>query len=154
MQIRWIESPVQKEEISSRILGLLPEWFGIPESTAEYIRESQHMPFLALMDAEEPIGFLALKRTSEAAAEIYVMGIAPAYHRLGGGRMLVEASAGWCKEHALAFLQVKTLDASHPDPCYRRTRAFYKAMGFRPLECLPSLWGEENPCLIMIRTID
>ena len=25
---------------------------------------------------------------------------------------------------------------------------------FKPLECLPELWGKESPCLIMIRNIN
>ncbi len=43
------------------------------------------------------------------------------------------------------FLQVKTLSAKHPDAGYGRTRQFYLAMGFRPLQEFPTLWGEANP---------
>ena len=25
-----------------------------------------------------------------------------------------------------------------------------KAVGFRPLECIPELWDKDNPCLIMV----
>jgi len=50
-------------------------------------------------------------------------------------------------------LQVKTLDKSHPDKNYACTRKFYEAMGFRPLECIPELWGKDNPCLIMVMYI-
>jgi hypothetical protein len=49
------------------------------------------------------------------------------------------------------YLQVKTLSDAHPDAGYARTRAFYQAMGFRPLQELPELWGEENPCLQMVK---
>lgn len=154
MKIKWIEDAVARRDIAARILAALPEWFGIPESTAEYVRESAGMPFAALMEAKTPVGFLAIKRTSSVAAEIYVMGIDPAYHRCGGGRLLVAACKQWCRSQGLTYLQVKTLDASFPDPNYQRTRRFYAAMGFQPLECLSALWGEQCPCLLMVQYLD
>jgi hypothetical protein len=42
---------------------------------------------------------------------------------------------------------VKTQRAAHPDEHYARTHAFYRAMGFKPLQAFPTFWGEENPCL-------
>jgi hypothetical protein len=51
------------------------------------------------------------------------------------------------------FLQVKTLAPSKPDEGYARTRAFYLARGFRPLEEFRNLWDAENPALQMIKVI-
>ncbi len=81
------------------------------------------------------------------------MGILPDYHRKGIGRALIDSVMSWTKERGYEFLQVKTLDESHPDVHYSGTRKFYLSVGFRPLECLPELWGKENPCLIMIKHI-
>ena len=39
-------------------------------------------------------------------------------------------------------------------PAYAQTRAFYLAMGFRPLEELRKLWDEANPCLIMVKRLE
>ena len=39
MNIKEIHSKNKKIEISKRILKSLPNWFGIPESTEEYIKE-------------------------------------------------------------------------------------------------------------------
>jgi ribosomal protein S18 acetylase RimI-like enzyme len=50
-------------------------------------------------------------------------------------------------------MQVKTLGPSNPDPGYARTRAFYEALGFRPLEELKQIWDEQNPCLIMVKQL-
>jgi hypothetical protein len=50
-------------------------------------------------------------------------------------------------------LQVKTLSASRPDPGYDKTRAFYLAFGFRPLEEFPTLWYPSNPALQLIKSI-
>ena len=51
----------------------------------------------------------------------------------------------------MEFLQVKTLGPSRPDEGYERTREFYAAMGFTPLEEIHGLWDPGNPCLIMIK---
>jgi hypothetical protein len=48
-----------------------------------------------------------------------------------------------------ADIQVKILDEFN----YASTREFYEAMSFRPLECLPELWGKDNPCLVMVMYI-
>ena len=34
-----------------------------------------------------------------------------------------------------------------------RTHRFYAAEGFVPLEVLPTLWDEENPCLPMAKVL-
>ena len=52
------------------------------------------------------------------------------------------------------YLQVKTRGPSKPDAGYEKTRAFYLAYGFRPLEEFPLLWDADNPALQMIKTID
>lgn len=80
-------------------------------------------------------------------------GVLPDYHKQGIGRALVNRTLKWAKEHGYEFIQVKTLDEAHPDTYYKGTRKFYLSVGFKPLECLPELWGKENPCLIMIKHI-
>jgi len=61
-------------------------------------------------------------------------------------------------EHRLAadgveFLQVQTLSAARPDEAYARTRAFWLARGFRPLEEFPTLWDPGNPALQLIKAV-
>jgi len=56
-------------------------------------------------------------------------------------------------ERGIRFMTVKTLAASHPDPNYAKTRRFYEAIGFLPLEVLPTLWGCSNPCLLMLKPV-
>ena len=64
---------------------------------------------------------------------------------------LLRAVESYLVGRGIEFLQVKTLSPAHPDKNYAKTRAFYGAMGFRPLEEFPDLWGEQNPCLQMIK---
>lgn len=81
------------------------------------------------------------------------MGVLPDYHKRGIGRALLARVLQRAKDKGYEFLQVKTLDESHPDPYYAATRNFYAAVGFKPLECLPELWGPDNLCLIMVMAI-
>ena len=74
-RVEFIDNAEQKENIARTVLEQLPEWFGLPDSTKEYIENSKNMPFWVCLDGEDPVGFIALKETSTATAEIYVMGI-------------------------------------------------------------------------------
>lgn len=153
MELREISDSQQKIKISTDILKKLPEWFGIPEATEDYIRYSSDMPFFAIYLESKAVGFIAIKENNQYTVEIYVMGVDPKHHKKGIGKNLVTRAKEWCRGHGYEFLQVKTLDETHLDVNYACTRKFYKAMGFRPLECLPEIWGKDNPCLVMIMYI-
>lgn len=153
MKIKEIFDETQKIEISTNILKSLPDWFGVAESTQAYIDKSSKLPFFSVFDKSKVLGFISIKENNQYSAEIYVMGILPDYHGKGIGRALIDSVMSWTKERGYEFLQVKTLDESHPDVHYSGTRKFYLSVGFRPLECLPELWGKENSCLIMIKHI-
>lgn len=79
------------------------------------------------------------------------MGLYPHYRRKGLGRELVRAAEAILARQGVEYLQVKTLSPSMEDAHYAETRAFYEAMGFRPLEEIRQIWGDENPCLIMVK---
>ena len=152
MMIRLIQNQEEKAAIAAHILGALPEWFGIPESTRQYIAESENMPFWAAFDRGKAVGFLALKETSPAAAEIFVMGVHPEYHRTGVGRELYRSFEAYAREHGYTFAQVKTVQMGRYAE-YDRTNRFYLAMGFQELECFPTLWDEGNPCQVYVKYI-
>ena len=150
--VQWIEAPEQRAAIARQVLEKLPEWFGIPESREAYIRESCTQPFWVDIEDGAVRGFLALKETSPHTAELAVMGVLPQYHRKGIGRALFKAFLQYAQAAGYAFLQVKTVR----EGCYAsydRTNAFYKSLGFRELECFPTLWDEENPCQIYVMTV-
>lgn len=133
------------------ILRALPEWFGIEEATQHYIQEVNVLPtFLASVE-DRVVGFMSVKVHNPYAAELYVLGAYPDMHRQGVGRALLTAVETYLREQDVEYLQVKTLSDSHPDAGYAKTRAFYLGMGFRPLEQFKTLWGEENPCLLLVK---
>lgn len=129
------------------MLGALPAWFGIEEAVRAYVQEVAELPTFAVGRD----GFLALKLHSDSAAEIHVMGVRPELHGRGIGTALVHAAERFLRERGIEYLQVKTLGPSHPSLHYARTRRFYASRGFRPLQELTAVWGEANPCLIMVK---
>jgi GNAT superfamily N-acetyltransferase len=133
-----------------RILRSLPRWFGIEESLVAYVKALTSLETLVAEVSGEVVGFLALERRSEAAAEIHMMAVAPRHHGVGVGRAVVERAEGILRSRDTEYLQVKTLGPSRPDEAYARTRGFYAHLGFRPLE-ENSLWGSVNPCLILVK---
>lgn len=150
--VREVTLPAEKQKIARTILADLPDWFGIPESTAAYVADCGKCTLLADFEQDEAVGFAALKPTSPQTAELYVMGVKKALHRQGIGARLFEALRARAKEEGYRFLQVKTVAAGcYPE--YDRTRLFYEAMGFSALEVFPTLWDENNPCLVMVMAL-
>ena len=144
---------LERASVCEPILRSLPEWFGIEEATNQYIKDIEVLPTLLASIGDDVVGFLTLKQHNEYAAEIHVMGVRPEVHRNGVGRTLVNKAEKYLRQRGVEYLQVKTLSSTHPDENYARTRRFYVAMGFRPLEEFKELWGEENPCLQMVKSL-
>jgi GNAT superfamily N-acetyltransferase len=139
--------------ICRAILHSLPHWFGIPDSVADYVAAADRSPSVVAGVGEEDVGITTLVRHSRWAAEVYVMGVLPEFHRKGIGRAMLRAAEARLARTGVEFLQVKTLSPTKPDAGYERTRAFYLAYGFRPLEEFPQLWGSENPALQMVKVV-
>ena len=149
VDVRAVAEPPERSAICRRVLEALPDWFGLPDAVERYISDVAALPVLAVED----IGFLALKVHNDTAAEIYVMGVLPEHHHHGIGTALVEDAENLLRAMGVEYLQVKTLGPSEPSEHYAATRRFYEARGFRPLEELTAIWGEENPCLIMVKRL-
>jgi GNAT superfamily N-acetyltransferase len=135
------------------ILRTLPDWFGIETAIQEYVVEIDAMPTFLAQKENKTIGFLTLNVPNPFTAEIHVMAILSEWHHQGIGRGLVLAAEKYLLAQGGHYIQVKTLSASHPDENYARTRKFYLALGFVPLQEFPDLWGVENPCLQLIKKI-
>ncbi|MBR4199837.1 MAG: GNAT family N-acetyltransferase [Oscillospiraceae bacterium] len=152
MNIKKITDAKEKQRITRTILEALPEWFEVPESREAYIRESTDKLFFAAYDAEKVTGFLYLKETGKATAELAVMGVLKEYHRCGTGRALFECAKAAAKEAGYSFMQVKTVRMGVYED-YDRTNRFYQALGFQEFEVFPALWDEANPCQIYVMAL-
>jgi len=139
--------------VCGEVLAVLPTWFGFPESVAAYVAAAEAGPtVVATLDGRD-CGILTMVLHRTSAAEIVVMGVLPEHHRAGIGRAMLDEAESWLAQRDITYLQVKTLSPRSADAGYAATRAFYFGCGFRPLEEMPELWGEDQPALQMIKTV-
>ena len=127
--IKEICEPGEKKRIARVILEALPEWFGIPEAREEYIAESEKLVMFADIENGVPAGLVTLRETGRDTAEL--------------------AAAA---ERGYSFLQVKTVQEGHYSE-YDATNSFYRSVGFKEFELFPTLWDENNPCMIYVMSL-
>ncbi len=147
-----VEDPAEKQRIARLILEALPDWFGIPESREQYIKESATQPFFAAYDLERPIGFLCLKETGKDTVELCVMGVLKDYHRKGVGRKLFKRAKEVATQSGYSFMQVKTVQMGRYED-YDDTNRFYQSLGFKEFEVFPLLWDEWNHCQVYVMAL-
>ncbi|MCW6653635.1 GNAT family N-acetyltransferase [Aerococcaceae bacterium NML210727] len=150
IEIKEITEHTEKETIAKEVLYDLPEWFGLPESTENYIVDAKSKPFIACFVDNEVAGYIVLNETSKDCADIFVMGIKKKFHRMSLGRKLNEAYEILAKRLGYTYTQVKTVKMG----CYKAydiTNRFYIAMGYKELEVFPTLWDEWNPCQVYVK---
>jgi GNAT superfamily N-acetyltransferase len=149
-----IDGPVSgRMEGYEQVLRALPKWFGIESALLQYVRDAAVMPTFLATAGGALIGFLSVREHFPESAEIHVMAVRPEWHRRAVGSALVEAAERWLADRGVRFLQVKTLSPARPSPEYAATRAFYRALGFAPVEEFPTLWSAANPCLMLIKIV-
>lgn len=151
-EIAQVAAPKEKRRIAREILEALPEWFGIAQAREDYIADSAQQVFFRAAQAGRTVGFLCLRQTGDATAELAVMGVLKAFHRQGVGRALAEAAKAYAARAGYAFLQVKTVQMGRY-PIYDATNRFYLALGFREFEVFPTLWDAHNPCQIYVMSL-
>jgi GNAT superfamily N-acetyltransferase len=150
-----VTSGEQDPDSVERLLRALPHWFGIEASVLDYIEAAHALPTYLARSApsDPPAGVLLVTLHFPGAAEIHLMAVQPDLHRSGVGRALVDSLVADLAADGVGLLQVKTLGPSRADAGYAKTRQFYMAMGFQPLEERHDLWDEENPCLFMVKVL-
>lgn len=152
MMIEQIKEPEAKRAIARKILEALHDWFEVDESREKYISECTDWVFLAAKENGEYAGFLCLKETGKDTVELTVMGVLKQFHRSGFGRKLFESAREIAVESGYSFMQVKTVQMGVYED-YDRTNRFYLACGFKELEVIKEIWGDENPCQIYVMSL-
>ena len=150
--IEQIKDNETKKAIAREVLEALHDWFEVDESREQYIAESVDRIFLAAEENGRYVGFLCLKETGRETVEIAVMGVLKEYHRHGLGRQLFEAARKTAPEMGYQFMQVKTVKMGMYED-YDETNRFYLACGFKELEVITEICGEDNPCQIYIMAL-
>lgn len=155
-EIKEITKYEDKVRVVEKIIADLPEWFGkgVKISDIEKVSGSfKNMLVFAAYENHDAVGFISIKRPTPNAAEIGDLGVLLSMHGHGIGKKLVAYSEEYCRKNGIDFLTVKTIDESSSNNSYKGTRAFYKALKFKPIDVLPTLWGEGFPCLYLIKCI-
>lgn len=153
-QIVQVDNQMDKSIITECILRTLPEWFGLEDGIREYINLSRNSLFFVSKLEDETTGFISVRRHNEHSAEILAMGVLKEYHGQGLGRNLLKSAEAALVEEGIKLLQVKTLGPSADCVHYAQTRAFYKSADFYDLEEIKTIWGEDNPCLLMVKPLE
>ena len=149
-----VRGPLQgQSRLCARILADLPEYFGLEDSNAAYARSADTLPsFVGGLDGRDA-GLLLLGQTSDVAVELHLIAVLREFHKVGVGGALVRAAQAHLCTQGVHWFHVKTLAPRDPDSGYARTRAFYAAMGFEPLEEIVQVWGPDNPCLLLVKRL-
>jgi GNAT superfamily N-acetyltransferase len=148
MTLKIVRRPAGAECAS--ILTELPEWFGLPESNAEYAALAEREPAWVAEEAGAVLGLMVLMDHGFAALDIHLLAVRSDLHGQGVGKALVRQARAVARELGKTYVTVKTRGPSLPYEPYARTRAFYEAVGFLGVEEFTEIWGPENPCLVMI----
>ena len=107
IEIKEVIDKREKEKVSKEVLYDLPEWFGLPESTENYIIYSQDKPLLACYANDEVAGYIVLNATSKDCADIFVMGVKKKFHRMGIGLKLNNAFEILAKKLGYTYSQLR-----------------------------------------------
>ena len=135
------------------IIDELPEWFGRPDVNVAYAERAElGLAWVAELD-DRAVGLMILSDTGFSALDIHFLAVRPRAHRQGVGRALVGRALGEARALERPYLTVKTLGPSHGSEPYAQTRAFYRAVGFDPLEEFAAFWGPDTPCLLMVMAV-
>lgn len=150
--ISQINDIAEKMRIARLILESLFDWFEIPETREQYIKESADEIMVAAFEDDKPIGFLCLKETGKETVELAVMGVLQEYHRKGVGKSLFKFAKEIAVEKGYSFMQVKTVKMGVYED-YDKTNLFYQSLGFKEFEVFPLLWDEANPCQVYVMSL-
>ena len=137
-----------------RILRSLPDWFGIEASLVQYAKDAAGLPTFFCRRGEQVVGFLTIRKHNSFSAEVHVIAISPELHRCGIGKAMLDRVEHWLRSDGTEISESRRSASPRPDADYEETRRFYLAVGFRPLEEFPTLWGgERTPCLQLVKRL-
>lgn len=152
--ISEISDQDEKSALARMVLETLPDWFGNQEALEDYVKGVRELPFWAALDKEgNCLGFFCVRIHYGHTGDIYVCGVRPECHRMGVGRALYEEVERFFLEKGCKYAMVESLSEKAEYAPYEKTRLFYEGVGFESLITLTEMWDEENPCLIMIKTL-
>jgi len=134
------------------ILASIPEWFGIPEANASYVEDAGRLPSYLALDGDDVVGVALVNQHFPLSRELHLIAVRRDRHRQGVGRALLTAVEDDLRADGVRILEVHTVGPSSEDAGYARTREFYLAQGFVPINELQRVdWN--GPTLILVKPL-
>jgi len=140
-------------EAVERILRELPDWFGIEDAIVGYAADARRLPsYLAIRGEHEVVGICLVRRRYPESAELHLIAVSPDHQGDGVGSALVAAVEADLGVDGARILQVHTVGPAREDAAYARTRQFYRARGFVPLQEFDRIdW--DGPTLVLVKAL-
>jgi ribosomal protein S18 acetylase RimI-like enzyme len=135
--------PFQESDRDSMLAlaGSLDEWFN-DEGLAQMERDfASHKGFVAV-DREGLVGFVTWRRVDARSADLSWLAVEREHHRKGAGTSLLRALTERLRTDGIHRLEVSTVADSLDYEPYARTRAFYRALGFKDLRVDRDFFGD------------
>jgi GNAT superfamily N-acetyltransferase len=134
------------------ILASVPEWFGIPEANQQYVDDAGRLPSYLAVAGGEVVGVALLAEHFPLSRELHLIAVRRDHHRQGIGHALLAAIEEDLRAAGVRLLEVHTVGPSRADEGYARTREFYLAQGFVPMNELQRIdWS--GPTLILVKPL-
>lgn len=131
----------------------LPDFFN-EEGYRNMQKDFEKDTIYGAYEDDKMVGFVSYKKLNSQALELSWLGVFKEYQGKGVGTKLVTESL---EDMGAEFevCMVKTLSEVDPDEGYKRTRGFYKKLGFIPLETIDPYPGmsEGNPIQIFVKLL-
>src|SRR5271155_2070697 len=100
--------PAGAGALCAAVLAELPEWFGIPQSNAQYAARAESGPTWVAEQDGEAVGVMVLEPHGADAVEIHLLAVRRSAHRQGVGARLVERARAEAASRGARYLTVKT----------------------------------------------
>lgn len=153
MLIKEIKDEKQKQTIASSILNDLPEWFGLDDSTKEYIENVKKHPMFAAFEDNQAVGFYSVRKENKDVLDMYVLGVLKKYKNKGVGTLLQNYVDNYALEEGYKYLMVLTLAKKANNKEYLQTRDFYLKMNYIDFYQDDNIFDVNNPCQIMMKIL-
>lgn len=138
----------------SRVLAIaneLKEYFS-EDGLKQIEKDIQCSTIFGAYDGTKMVGFVMYKILNSQAIEMLWLGVLPSHQGSGIGGILVSESLRDIGD-SYKICEVKTLSESDNYEPYKKTREFYKRLGFISLETISPYPGWIDPCQIFVKSL-